>query len=53
MTSSPQTTLSSGIVRGSAEEGVDRYLAIPYAAPPFGENRFRAPQPVPAWEGHP
>ena len=51
MTSSPQTTLSSGIVRGSAEEGVDRYLAIPYAAPPFGENRFRAPRPVPAWEG--
>ncbi|WP_417504289.1 carboxylesterase/lipase family protein [Microbacterium sp.] len=51
MTSSPQTTLSSGIVRGSAEEGVDRFLGMPYAAPPFGENRFRAPQPVPAWEG--
>ncbi|MGW9158293.1 MULTISPECIES: carboxylesterase/lipase family protein [unclassified Microbacterium] len=51
MTSSPQTTLSTGAVRGSEEEGVARFLGIPYAAPPFGENRFRAPQPARAWEG--
>lgn len=51
MTSSPQATLSTGAVRGSEEEGVARFLGIPYAAPPFGTNRFRAPQPVPAWEG--
>lgn len=51
MTSSPQATLSTGAVRGSEEEGVARFLGIPYAQPPFGENRFRSPQPVPAWEG--
>ncbi|WP_258134054.1 carboxylesterase/lipase family protein [Microbacterium sp. MYb45] len=51
MTSSPRATLSSGTVRGSEEEGIVRFLGMPYAAPPFGENRFRAPQPVPAWEG--
>ena len=50
MTSSPQATLSTGAVRGSEEEGVARFLGIPYAQPPFGENRFRSPQPVPAWE---
>ncbi|MEU4015570.1 carboxylesterase family protein [Microbacterium sp. NPDC028030] len=51
MTSSPRATLSSGVVRGTETEGVARYLGIPYAAAPFGENRFRAPQPAPAWQG--
>lgn len=51
MTTSPQATLSSGIVRGSEHDGIVRFLGIPYASAPFGENRFRAPQPVAAWEG--
>jgi len=51
MTTSPQASLSSGFVRGSEEEGIVRYLGIPYADAPFGENRFRAPQPVTAWHG--
>ncbi|MGH3690666.1 MAG: carboxylesterase/lipase family protein [Microbacterium sp.] len=51
MTTSPQATLSNGIVRGTEEAGIVRYLGIPYAQAPFGENRFRAPRSVMAWEG--
>lgn len=51
MTSDPQITLSTGTVQGTAEDGTARFLGIPHAAPPFGANRFRAPQPVAAWQG--
>jgi para-nitrobenzyl esterase len=27
------------------------FLGIPFAAPPFGVNRFEAPQPVAGWDG--
>lgn len=40
-----------GAVRGASENGVAAFKGIPYAAPPFGPNRFQAPQPHAAWEG--
>jgi para-nitrobenzyl esterase len=40
-----------GEVRGSIADGVNAFRGIPYAAPPFGANRFRAPQPVEPWSG--
>jgi para-nitrobenzyl esterase len=39
----------TGPVRGIAADGVRRFLGIPYAAPPVGALRWRAPQPVAPW----
>ncbi|MEU8763308.1 carboxylesterase family protein [Streptomyces sp. NPDC048659] len=42
----------SGRVRGvRAAEGVVAVLGIPYAAPPFGADRFKAPRPAEPWAG--
>lgn len=51
MTSDPQIILTTGTVRGTSENGILRFLGIPYAASPFGANRFREPQPVDHWDG--
>jgi para-nitrobenzyl esterase len=53
-TSNPQPPVirtRHGSVRGSVADGVTRFLGIPYAAPPFGDNHLRPPQPVEAWSG--
>ena len=40
-----------GAVQGSTADGVAAFKGIPYAAPPFGANRFEPPRPVEPWEG--
>ena len=42
---------SNGVVEGFTRDGVNRWRSIPYAAPPVGPLRFRAPQPPRSWSG--
>jgi para-nitrobenzyl esterase len=41
----------SGKLEGSYEDGLYVFKRIPYAAPPVGERRWLAPQPVEPWDG--
>lgn len=43
----------NGWVRGieAADPRITAFKGIPFAAPPIGENRWRAPQPAEDWEG--
>jgi para-nitrobenzyl esterase len=51
MTQHPVVQLKDGAIRGKVDSGAAAFLGIPYAAPPFGPNRMRAPQSVQPWEG--
>ena len=42
---------SAGRVRGCVENGVAVFRGIPFASPPLGTLRFRAPQPPEPWDG--
>src|SRR5215471_1682684 len=40
----------AGVV-GATQPMVRVFKGIPYAAPPLGENRWKAPQPAAKWDG--
>lgn len=40
-----------GRLKGTIENGVEVYRAVPYAAPPVGARRFKPPEPPSAWSG--
>ena len=40
---------AGGPVQATPRNGMRSYFAIPYAAPPVGDLRWRPPQPAPAW----
>lgn len=46
---SPIVRTSHGPVRGVRGDGHQAYLGIPYAAPPIGDRRWRAPTPPEPW----
>src|SRR5262245_53604354 len=49
-----QVRIETGVLAGSLSTGqptVRVFKGIPFAAPPLGENRWKAPQPVAKWEG--
>ncbi|MBD0384516.1 carboxylesterase/lipase family protein [Paenibacillus sedimenti] len=45
--------VENGIVQGlpAADPRITSFKGIPFAAPPLGENRWRAPQPAKDWDG--
>lgn len=43
--------VTGGEVQGVVTEGVSIYKGIPFAAPPVGDLRWRAPAPVQSWPG--
>jgi para-nitrobenzyl esterase len=47
----PRRSTRTGTVEGVRLGSVDAFLGIPYAAPPVGANRWRAPQPLTLWSG--
>ncbi len=49
MTTIIETTY--GKIRGMAERGLEIFRGVPFAQPPVGELRFRAPQPPEPWSG--
>ncbi|MGD0605746.1 MAG: carboxylesterase/lipase family protein [Streptosporangiaceae bacterium] len=51
MSQHPVVQLKDGAVRGKTDSGTAAFLGLPYAAPPFGQNRMRAPQSVQPWAG--
>ena len=43
--------VQEGMVQGTIENGLSVYKGIPFATPPVGNLRWKAPQPAAKWEG--
>ena len=43
--------VEQGLLKGTVEQGLTVYRGVPFAAPPIGDLRWRAPKPAASWEG--
>ncbi len=46
-----QVEVEGGMIQGIVQDSMIVYKGIPFAAPPVGELRWKAPQPLKPWEG--
>lgn len=46
-----QVKIADGTVKGIVEDSLTIFKGIPFAAPPVGELRWKAPQPAKSWKG--
>src|SRR5690242_11581990 len=46
-----QVKVTGGALSGTAENGISIFKGIPFAAPPVGDLRWKAPAPVKSWSG--
>ena len=48
-----QTKVENGVIEGnySTTTGIQTYFGVPFAKPPIGDLRWKAPQPLENWEG--
>lgn len=48
-----QLKIQNGIIEGNynTHSGIQTYFGVPFAKPPVGELRWKAPQPLDNWEG--
>ena len=49
--SADQVKIDSGLLQGSTQDGVTSFKGVPFAAPPVGNLRWRAPQQIASWTG--
>ena len=50
-TKTPAVQTGAGLVSGIVQNGINIFKGIPFAAPPVGQLRWKAPQPVQSWTG--
>lgn len=48
---SPVVHVAEGELVGQVQDGIGRFLGVPYAQPPVGEWRWAAPRPPKPWPG--